>query len=219
MQNASRAMRVASVCAALCAAPAGANNLVVNGDFSAGVSGFTSSYTNMQNDCTPPAVYSVTTSPANCHPSFANFGDHTTGSGNMMVVNGADIANVLVWGETVSVLQNTLYFFSTWIATDYPLSPAQLNFSINGNALGSTFTAPATTGNWVQFYATWFSGANTTASLGLINQNTAFSGNDFALDDIVLDTTNPAPEPGSLALVGGALAAFAAVRRRKSATK
>jgi hypothetical protein len=160
-------------------------------------------------------VYDVTTNPHNCHPLFSSFGDHTTGTGNMMVVNGAQQAGVPVWGETVAVLPNTTYFFSVWIATDYPLSPAQLDFSINGAALGPTFTASITPGQWQQFFQTWFSGANTTAALGLVNQNTAFSGNDFALDDIVLDTTRPVPEPGTLLLVGSALAGLGAARRRR----
>jgi hypothetical protein len=161
MSKVVRAIQAIGVGALLCTTSVGANNLVTNGDFSLGATGFTSGYTNSPGNCQPPAVYDVTTSPHNCHPSFTDFGDHTSGSGNMMVVNGADVAGVQVWGETVAVLQNTLYYFSTWIATDYPLSPAQLNFSINGVALGSTFTAPATTGNWVQFYQTWFSGSNT----------------------------------------------------------
>jgi hypothetical protein len=218
MRYAARALKWASFGALLCTAPlAAAANLVVNGDFSAGNSGFSSSYTFSPGDCTPPAVYDVTTNPHNCHPLFSSFGDHTSGSGNMMVVNGAEQAGVSVWGESVAVLANTTYFFSVWIATDYPLSPAELDFSINGVALGPTFTASATPGQWQQFFQSWFSGANTTATLGLVNQNTAFSGNDFALDDIVLDTTRPVPEPATLLLLGSVLAALGVARRRRQA--
>ena len=215
MRKIVHAVSAVVVGALVCATPATASNLVVNGDFSAGNAGFSSGYSFSPGNCTPPAIYDVRTNPHDCHPLFASMGDHTTGSGNMMVVNGAEQPNVLVWGQTVSVLQNTTYFFSVWVATVFPASPAELDFNINGSAIGS-LTAPNTTGNWVQFFATWFSGANTSAQLGLVNQNLAFSGNDFALDDIVLDTTQPGsvPEPGSWLLVGTALAALGRVRRR-----
>jgi hypothetical protein len=214
MKNAMRGMWVAA-CAvlSLVATPVPAN-LVVNGDFSSGNSGFTSSYTYSPANCFPPAIFDINTNPNSCHSSWASFGDHTTGSGNMMVVNGSEIPNVPVWSQTVDVDENTQYYFSVWIASVYPISPAELNFSINGMALGSTFIASTTVGEWQQFFAPWFSGSSTTAALDLVNQNTAFSGNDFALDDIVLDTTRPLPEPGSLLLVGIGLSVLAMTRRR-----
>ena len=194
-------------------------NLVVNGDFSAGNSGFSSAYAYSPGNCNPPAIYDIVTDPHSCHAGWSSFGDHTSGSGNMMVVNGSESTGVSVWGENVTVLANTTYFFSVWIASVFPVSPAMLDFSVNGQQLGSTFTASTTTGNWQQFYATWFSGASTTAQLGLVNLNTAFGGNDFALDDIVLDTVRPGsvPEPGSLLLLGMGVAALCAVRRRTPA--
>src|SRR3546814_16032086 len=55
----------------------------------------------------------------------------------------------LVWFESgIAVEANTTYFFSTWIASTYPVSPAQLNFSINGASIGPTFVASSTPGEW-----------------------------------------------------------------------
>ena len=67
-------------------------------------------------------------------------------------------------------------------------NPAILQFSINGQVLGSPFTAPFNINNWVQFFETWNSGANTTATICVVNQNTTLGGNDFALDDITFST-------------------------------
>jgi gliding motility-associated-like protein len=163
-------------------------NLVVNGNFNGGNSGFTSSYSvgtgGSWGPCSSPATYGITTNPTNLHSLWASFGDHTTGSGQMMCVNGSSTANTSVWCQTVNVLPNTLYDFSTWLATCEATSPAILQFSINGNLLGVPFTAPPVTGQWIQFHNTWFSGSSTTATICVTNQNTAFAGNDFALDDI-----------------------------------
>src|SRR5690606_19182170 len=37
---------------------------------------------------------------------------------------------------------------------------------------------------WQQFYTTWYSGAQTTADICIVNQNTIHSGNDFAIDNL-----------------------------------
>lgn len=164
------------------------SNLVVNGDFSSGNTGFTSSYIPGTGGSFGPisnaGEYLVTTNPSLAHNLFASFGDHTTGTGQMMVINGASTANVSLWCQSVTVQPNTWYDFSTWVATAYAQSPAILQFSINNVLLATPFTAPSVTGTWSQFHTTWFSGSNTTANICITNQNTAFNGNDFVLDDI-----------------------------------
>jgi len=158
-------------------------NLVVNGDFSAGNTGFTSAYTYTTNGF-PAGMYGVGPNPATWLPNAPACKDHTSGTGNMMLVNGADIANVEVWTETVAVLPNTNYAFSTWLENITTVNPASLQFSINGQQLGSALTANVNSCVWDQFHTTWNSGNATQAVISIVNENTNFSGNDFALDDI-----------------------------------
>ena len=66
---------------------------------------------------------------------MSNCGDHTSGTGNMLLVNGSPTPDENVWKETVTVTPNTNYAFSTWIQALYPPNPAQLQFSINGKRL------------------------------------------------------------------------------------
>jgi gliding motility-associated-like protein len=159
-------------------------NLIVNGDFSAGNTGFSSdySYTNPTN--VTEGEYNISTNPQTWNPGMSNCRDHTTGNGNMMMVNGSGTLNATVWRQTVTVTPHTNYAFSTWIQSVHPTSPAQLQFSINGQPLGNTINASATPCSWNQFYTTWNSGTNTTAVISVVNRNTGFAGNDFALDDM-----------------------------------
>ncbi|WP_127130652.1 PKD domain-containing protein [Pseudoflavitalea rhizosphaerae] len=159
------------------------NNLIGNGDFSAGNTGFTSQYTYAANGF-PEGLYWIGNNPTNWHTGFQSCGDHTSGNGNMMVVNGSPVLNMVVWEQTIAVTPNTNYAFSTWITSAANVNPALLQFSINGLTLGNLISAPATTCDWTQFYATWNSGNNTTATISIVNQNLQFAGNDFALDDI-----------------------------------
>src|SRR5690554_1161724 len=165
------------------------NSLVVNGDFSQGNTGFSTAYIvgtgGPFGQLSNPGTYTINTSPSNVHTNFSICGDHTTGSGNMMIVNGANIPGTSVWCETINVTPNTDYEFSTWVtnALNDP-NIAQLQFTINGVNIGVPFFAGVTGCTWNQFFEVWNSGNATTANICITNLNNAGGGNDFALDDI-----------------------------------
>jgi hypothetical protein len=172
--------------------------VVTNGNFSAATTnsstrGFTSAYI-YKNPCTncgccgalsSEGTYTINTNPNNVHTNFAAMGDHTNGTGQMLIVNGSATANTVVWTQNITVLPNTDYVFSAWATSVNSQNPAQLQFSIDGATLG-TINPTATTGDWQYFTTIWNSGSKSgSLPIALVNQNTASSGNDFAVDDIV----------------------------------
>ena len=165
------------------------NNFVLNGDFSSGNTGFTTSYIPGTGGSfgllSNAGTYAVTTNPSLVHTNFASFPDHTgNAGGQMLVVNGAASANTNIWCQTITVTPNSQYDFSAWAASTTPSNPAILQFAINGNLLGTPLAIPGVNGQWVQFHAIWNSGSNTSISICIADQQTAPSGNDFAIDDI-----------------------------------
>jgi gliding motility-associated-like protein len=177
-------------------------NSVLNGDFNGGNINFTSNYI-YSTDLTPEGRYWVGPNSNNVHNGFASVTGRG-GSGNFLSVNGSGTPNLSVWCQTISVEPNTNYNFSAWVTSVASGSPAILQFSINGNVLAQPFQAPAATGQWDQFFATWNSGANASAQICIVNQNTNTGGNDFGIDDIsfsqicqkqdtVVVTVNPLP--------------------------
>jgi gliding motility-associated-like protein len=159
------------------------SNLIFNGDFFFGNLGFTSAYTFTTN-LWPEATYCIGPNPQTFHANFSPCGDHTTGIGNMMVVNAAGTPNVIVWQQTIPVVPSTDYLFSCWLTSVHATSPAQLQFFVNGIQIGPVFGAAPTTCIWNMFFNTWNSGTATSAVISIRNQNTSLSGNDFAIDDI-----------------------------------
>ncbi|MBS1637210.1 MAG: gliding motility-associated C-terminal domain-containing protein [Bacteroidetes bacterium] len=162
--------------------------LINNGDFESGNTGFSSAYAYTPPPNTQEGQYWVSTSASPWNGGMTSAGDHTSGSGNFMLVNGAGTANVNVYCQTVPVTANTNYLFSTWLsnltAGTPPSQLAQLQFYVNGVPLGSVFTSPSAVNTWAQFSASWNSGANTSANICIVNQSTSLGGNDFGLDDI-----------------------------------
>ena len=161
------------------------NNLVVNGDFEQGNVSFGSAYHYIASTTYMlEGYYSVGLNARNFHTGFYNWPDHTTGTGNYMIINGAETPNTNVWTQTVAVTPNTDYSFSTWVCSvgggyQQPEELAQLQFSVNGSQLGDIFTAPDAYGVWNHYYEVWNSGDNTSAVITILNQNTAAGGNDF----------------------------------------
>lgn len=167
---------------------ASSQNIITNAGFEGGNTGFTSSYTFQLPPNTAEGQYLVGPNAQLWNINMQACGDHTTGIGNMLLVNGSTVANESVWCQTVSVQPGRDYAFSTWLQTLNAANPAVLQFSINGVLLGTSFEANPTPCIWTEFYALWNSGTNTTAEICVVNQNVVASGNDFALDDISFTT-------------------------------
>ncbi len=166
----------------------GASNLVANGNFESGNIGFTTQYAYTTNNLVPEGRYGIGTNANTYHSNFFSSGDHTSGSGKFMIINGAVTMNMKVWCQNLNVQQGASYAFSTWISSVHPSNPAQLEFSINGSLLGTAITAPSVRYQWNQFTANWTSNT-TSADFCIVNRNTVAGGNDFALDDIVITPT------------------------------
>lgn len=166
----------------------GTTNLVTNGDFSAGNTGFSTGHVYGTGGSwgllSSAGQYAISTNSNLTHNNFPNCGDHTTGNGNYMIVNGSSVSNLSVWCQTITVTPNTTYYFSAWITSVVSASPAVLSFTVNGNSLGPNHFVSNQTCNWQNYFQTWNSGTNTTATICITNQNTAGGGNDFGLDDI-----------------------------------
>ncbi|WP_133354339.1 T9SS type B sorting domain-containing protein [Seonamhaeicola sediminis] len=175
-----------------CASQTG--NLIENGDFEMGNMGFSTSY--LLGMCnfggfTPDAgEYLIVNNPFNCHQNFKNIGDHTSGTGNMMVINGSEAGNFpFFYSQTITqgIVQNRLYEFSVWV-----LNPVRVEFNaidpiielyINGILVGGPITVPETVG-WTQIAGEWFSGTNASAVLEIRTRSSGANGNDVLLDDV-----------------------------------
>jgi hypothetical protein len=176
-----------------------ATNEIANGDFSAGTSGFLSSYNFSSTNLFPETRYNVGSNPAIYHPQAASFGDHTTGSGLMFLANGATAAGVTAWQESFVSAPNTLYRLSSWAAawgndgTTNDPSPSTLQWEVNDGYLSSATPLPAKDGLWTRTTRLWYSGAASGAALKLVDLNTTAFGNDFAVDDLVMETVPTGP--------------------------
>ncbi|MDP1728350.1 MAG: LamG-like jellyroll fold domain-containing protein [Bacteroidota bacterium] len=163
-------------------------NMVVNGDFSAGNTGFTCDYTYSTVNPLSEAKYIITTDASTVHFAFKGY-DHTTGTGNFMVLNGWS-APSNVWKQTITVKPNTYYRYAAWLKnivekTMYSGAPiATCQLWINSQAVTDTMALPDFPDVWKKLDTLWFSGINTTANLVIKNWGVSLNGNDFAIDDI-----------------------------------
>lgn len=187
-------------------------SIIINGDFSAeysnwsfdqGTGGYHIRYDGISN----PGDIQVGSNPAafnkgSSHvPGFNSYGDHTTGFGNFLMVDGrCNSTYIKLWKQTVNIQPNTYYLFSIWISSlkDNPNHPGVLIFNIGGQSIGVTIVAPYKGGDkpnegggWVQFQKIWFSGTtsgNVLVSIENNNTETCDSEVDFGIDDIELKT-------------------------------
>jgi len=164
-------------------------NLITNGDFSNGNTGFTSDYSFITNAGVNGVqrAYGIVTSANSWFQFFPACLSNAPSGGNMMVADGSSIngGNDIVWGQTVNVEPNKNYIFSYWLQTVATPNLASIEVTINNVSIGIS-TAPSNNCETTQYSYTWNSGSNSTAQIAIYDRITIANGNDFSLDDISL---------------------------------
>ncbi len=189
---------------ALLASAAPAFGAIVNGNFEAGNTGFQSDYDFRTVSNSPYAgQYGVTTSSFAWSQFWNNVpGDHTTGTGQFLIVDVAGSANTNdMWRQTVSVSPNTSYNLQAWLATWTSYPAATINVLVDGVAVGSMAAPSGAT--WMQRTVSFTTGSVSSIVLALRPATFFQPGDDVAVDDMTL-TAVPAPA-ATLVLAGGSL--------------
>ena len=177
--------------------------ILSNGDFESGGSGvgfLVHDYTliNPLNGTSNPGFYGRTTNPTIMNSTYISGGDHTTGTGNMLVFDGATAGNKFFWttGNTGGAIggftAGTTYTFSYWIksvsnaVTDDSSTRANIGvFFVNANGINPTNLnnlAPLPSEGWKKISYSFVATANN-VMVRLRTINAGPIGNDFAVDD------------------------------------
>ncbi len=170
-------------------------NVISNGNFSQGNTGFTTDLTLGSGficPLCPEGTYAVGSIAFFYHSDFIGF-DHTNPpSGQFMIANGTAQEGVEVWCQTVTLEPQTEYSIRYWgrdvtnNSNPHPL--AVLHVAINGELVGDSLVAE---GDWQENVVTWNSGDLTTAEICIVNYQSNPGGNDFGLDDISMTACVP----------------------------
>ena len=162
------------------------DNLIVNSDFSTGNQDFLSSYqytnVNTSND-----QYWVGSNPASWNSTYGACVDHSSGTGNMLMISPSTEPKKTIWSQSVNVLPNTNYRFSGWFQALAGAS-SSLEFSINGVRIGKEIVSTSNSCEWKQFSALWNAGTNTNVLLSIETNTPGNIVHATAIDDLFFGT-------------------------------
>lgn len=171
-------------------------NLVTNGDFASGNTGFTSEQT-FSDYYTPCDYYVGSTWFNTANPAT----DHTPTADNMfMSIDGCYLSPTVIYETTVPVSASTNYKLFFWASRADAVQPdfeIHLIGNVTGDQLVGTIAGIPYEGvdTWDEYTVpVWNSGANTSVDIKIVNLETEAYGNDFGLDDIAFkECSNAVP--------------------------
>lgn len=164
--------------------------LVTNGDFSAGNTGFTSQFTYSAISVQNEGYYTVGPNASWYHNQFQG-----TGTGNFLIANagyGSWLNGQLdVWCQTIPTCPGQTYTLRFWGRTLTNELPARVVWRMDGVlAHWPDFTFPAFNAGWQQFTTTWTAGPGQTSVNACLHVTSGDGvGDDFGLDDISISGT------------------------------
>jgi gliding motility-associated-like protein len=158
------------------------NNLVVNGDFESGNTGFGSSL-NYSSTNSKAGEFNIGSNSSSWNTTLKDCSSHVKIDGKMMIINGATNSKIEVWKQVVNVLPNTNFEFSMWIQSISDFKAASIQLSINGIHIAKA-TAPSRICDWVNYKFNWNSADATSATISVFHINDENDEKYFALDDI-----------------------------------
>jgi hypothetical protein len=213
------------------AGAASAANLITNGDFSSGNTGFTTQYSYVSP--TPNALYpegdiTIAANPISVHNLWVDLGDTTN---PMLIVNGATRGSPTIWEEDgITTSHGGTYTFGASVMDiccnasfgSNSNSPSLITFQVSTNGggswadLGSYMTTPGLiaqsgdSGLLESINGSFVSTAGGQFSIRALSGINAPGGNDFALDNI---SVTGVPEPTTWAMMLMGLAGLGVVLR------
>lgn len=161
-------------------------NLVANGNFSSGNTGFSTQFVQNSNLNLGEGYYYIGTNAASHHPQFSG-----TGTGQFMIVNSGWLSALfMVWCQDITVCPGQTYTLSYRARTVSNSTPARLQWWINGSASGPEVLLPAFGAGWQTITHMWTAPPGpTTETFCLRAMSGEGVGNDFGLDDISISST------------------------------
>jgi gliding motility-associated-like protein len=163
--------------------------LVTNGNFTAGNTGFSSQFL-FNSTLTGEGNYFIGTNAALYHPQFSG-----TGTGNFLMANAGwgsySAGQRDVWCQDVTICPGQTYTLSYRTRTLSNATPARLQWWINGVGYGPEVTLPVQSLGWQVATYNWTAPGNapTTTTICLRVMSGDGVGNDFGLDDISMQGT------------------------------
>lgn len=137
--------------------------------------------------------YAFVTNPNSIAPYFASTGDHTTGSGKMMVIDGTtNGGQQRFWkagnngGGVCNLVVGQTYSFKYWIRSISNSNFANIGVSFNNatsSLVSGSVVSPQVSAGWQEVVYS-FVPANACVNIELYNNTTDAIGNDFAIDDL-----------------------------------
>ncbi|MFL5728244.1 MAG: hypothetical protein ACJ75J_02050 [Cytophagaceae bacterium] len=166
------------------------HNMLSNGDFESGNTGFSSDYL-FAPDYIDHGRYTITKDihaldSASVSPAG---GDHTTGKGSYMLVDAkiyryADRSKVWV-SEVQKITKNSEYTFSVWLARTGIGSPPELLVTIDDKPVAPSYRLGFAPGQWQKLSYTWKSRKNRKRiSIAITSIYYYQYMEDFMMDDI-----------------------------------
>ena len=160
-------------------------NLVTNGNFAGGNTGFSSQF-NYSSALTTEGNFWIGTNAATHHPQFSG-----TGSGAFLMANAGWMhAGYEVWCKTLNVCPGQTYALSFRAVSLAGSGAPTLQWYVDGQPTFVNHQTVLPQGNWQTFTTNWTAPAGTTQASFCIEVTSGHGvGNDIGLDDVSISST------------------------------